>query len=439
MRKKILCLTAAVLLSLCIPGCSEGPDAVQTPKETVTVLRWWGAVPAESGPAQVVERFNALDPSIQVEYIYYNNEDSTGNEKLDISLFVPGEVDVFASYSTTTLSRRIENGAAAPLNALLEAAGQSTQALYGEETAQYITNGSCYYLPSTINNNCILYNQTMFDQAGIDRPTVGWTYEEFIDAAEALTTEDVYGYYYPAFDGGQCVTEWVQACMGGDWMYTADGSGVNIDNPVLVKSFEAYEQRVAAGIEPDFVSNKTQKMTAQDMLLQGKAAMVFGPWLLRYVKATEQYPRDFVVGCATIPKIGDDQEELHVTSLTEYMSVGAKTNHAAEALEFILWYITEGFEPMIENGKVPATRYYSPDQVVDLMCQGSEGLIDVDELKEVMITPGDSSNRTDYRAATEINRILTQEFEKAFAGGQTAAEAIQKAQERAEVALAAAG
>ena len=156
MRKKSLCLTAAVLLSLCIPGCSDSPDTAQPPKETATVLRWWGAVPAENGPAQVVERFNALDPGVQVEYIYYNNEDSTGNEKLDISLFVPGEVDVFASYSNTTLSRRIENGAAAPLNALLEAAGQSMESLYGGllhrcqafnlQTVKYICNFHKLYI-----------------------------------------------------------------------------------------------------------------------------------------------------------------------------------------------------------------------------------------------------------------------------------------------------
>lgn len=433
-------LLAAVLL-VGATGCQREGGA-ETPRPAVAdkaiTLRWWGAVPAENGPARVVENFNARDSAVQVEYIYYNNNDDAGNTRLDISLLSPGEVDVFGSYNNTTLSRRIESGAAAPLNSLLTAAGISAEELYGAEAARYSVGGNYYYLPSTSNNNCILYNQSMFDAAGIPRPTSDWTYEEFEAAARTLTRDGVYGYYYPAFDAGQPITEFVQAKLGADWMYTADGAGANIDNPDLIRAFSLYQARVTEGIEPDFVTNKTQRMTSQDMLLQGKAAMVFGPWILRYVKDTKQYPHDFVVGYASLPRLTEEQGALHVTSLTEYMSVSSNSPHAAAALEFIEWYITEGFDPMIENGKVPAYQHYDREEAIRLMFGDSAPLFDVEEARQVLLTPAAGSDKQIFLAAVEINQILTEEFERAFSGGQTPEDAVSRAQERAAAAIRAA-
>lgn len=398
------------------------------------ILKWWGAVPPDSGPAQVVKNFNARNPSIQVEYIYYNNDD-TGNTRLDINLLSPGEVDIFASYSNAVLSRRIENNAAAPLDDILKAENIHIEELYGTNADFCKVGGVCYCLPSTRNNSCILYNQAMFDAAGVPRPRVGWTYEEFEAAAAALTREGVYGYYYPAYSGGQPVTEFVQAKLGADWMYTEDGLGVNIDNPDLIHSFELYQARTAAGIEPDFVTNKTQRMTPQDMLLQGKAAMVCGPWILRYVKDTQRYPHDFVVGYASLPKLTEEQDELHITSLTEYMSVSRNSQHTAEALDFIHWYITEGFGPMIEYGKIPAYQYYNQKEIVDLMFGDSEALFDLDEANQVLLTPAESADKKLFLAAVEIDQILTDEFERAFTNEQSLQEAVLRAQERAEMAI----
>ncbi len=435
MRRNCLLLISVVFLTLSLLGCTEGSAPVQPAPSEVTLLRWWGAVPEENGPAQVVEKFNAIDPLLQVEYVFYNNDDA-GNNQLDIKLLSAKEADVFASYNNAALSRRIESGAAAPLKALMESAGISIEEMYGPEAILYIGNGNgdYYHLPAIRNQNCILYNQTMFDEAGIPRPTPGWTYEEFEAAARALTTDEVYGYYYPPFDGGQPVTEFVQTSLGGDWMYRDGGNAINFDHPLLARSFELYERRVAEGLEPDYVTNKTQKMTAQDMLLQGKAAMVFGSWLTRYVKNTEQFPHDFVVGYATIPKL-DAQQDLHVTSLTEYMSVSSKSKHPFAALNFIRWYITEGIDPMIENGKIPAYQHYDPEKVIQLMFGGSMELFDVEEAKKVLLTPEASSDRHIFRAAVKINEILSEEFVKSFAGEQSAEEAITRAQVRAEQAL----
>jgi ABC-type glycerol-3-phosphate transport system substrate-binding protein len=63
----------------------------------------------------------------------------------------------------------------------------------------YEQNGGLYGLPYTFNVRNLVYNRTLFEKAGITPPgNTPWTYEEFLQAAQALTdtsgSEPIYGY-----------------------------------------------------------------------------------------------------------------------------------------------------------------------------------------------------------------------------------------------------
>src|SRR5699024_2137548 len=55
--------------------------------------------------------------------------------------------------------------------------------------------GTVYGIPHGINPIALAYNKETFDEAGLDHPTDDWTYEDMIEAADALTDkdEDQYG------------------------------------------------------------------------------------------------------------------------------------------------------------------------------------------------------------------------------------------------------
>lgn len=445
MKKAIACFLAAILILSCMAGCSKaetpapentaGTNAPATDvvpeKKEVVHLQWWGAVAEESGPQEVVDSFNATHTDIQVEYVRYTNDDA-GNTKLDMSLMASGDADLFISYNDTYLQKRIDAGNTLPLNDLMAAAGIDAVEAFGEGVEAYLRDGKYYMLPTCVSNDCILYNKQMFDDAGVPYPTVGWTYEEFLAAAEALTTDEVYGYYYPAW-GAQPATDFAKRVLGNNWMYKEDGSGVNIDNDILRASFEGYMYRVERGIEVDFVDNSTQKMTPQDMLLQGKAAMVYGNWIVRYVNDTETYPHDFVVGFATVPTLDGSQKELYTSSYGDYMSINSKSAHPEEAMEFLKWYIEGGMAPMAKYGRIPGYSGFDRDSVVELAFGEHADLYDMNEAKNVFLALFDVSVRTITTASSEIDTVLNEEFQKAFAGEQTVDEAIAKAQERAQV------
>lgn len=408
----------------------EDKEASEDSAEVVN-LQLWGAIPEENGPQEMVEAFNAEHDNIQVEYVLYTNDDA-GNTKLDMSLMASGDADLFFSYNDTYLRKRVEAGNTLGLKSLLDAQGFDPVEAFGEGVTAYEQDGEYYMMPTVTSNDCILYNKAMFDAAGIDYPTAGWSYDEFIAAAKALTTKDVYGFYYPAWGGGQPATDMAKRALGNNWMYTEDGSAVQIDKPEVKQSFQAYMDRVEAGIEVDFVDNKTQQMSPQDMLLQGKAAMVYGNWIVRNVKDTETYPHDFVTGFATVPKLNADQDVLYTGSLGDYLSINSKSENPEAAMEFMLWYIKGGMNPLAKSGRIPAYSGIDRDKIVELAFGESADLFDMEEAKNVFLTSGDVAPRTVTTASSEIDTVLTEEFEKAFAGEQSVDEAIAKAQERAQ-------
>lgn len=439
-RSVAVVLTGAMAMS-CMAGCGsggsenkDGNGEKQGSGDEVVHLQFWGGTPAENGFTEMQEAFNSTHDDIQIEYVYYTNDDA-GNTKLDMSLMAGGDADLFISYNDSLLQKRIEAGNTLPLTDFLEKYDLDPAEAFGEGVRAYEKDGVYHMLPTITSNNCILYNQTMFEEAGVPLPEADWTYDEFLAAAEALTTDEVYGFYFPAWEAGQPATEFAKRALGDNWMYNDDGTAVQIDRPEVRQSFQDYMDRMEAGIEVDFVDNKTQQMTPEDMFLQGKAAMVYANWIVRNVKDTETYPHDFVTGFTNVPRISEDQEALYTGGISDYMSINSKSEHIDEAMEFMYWYITEGVGYLAKYGRIGAYSGLDRAKIAEDLFGESSELFDMDEAEVVYLTPGDISPRTITAASAEINTILTEEFEKAFAGEQSVEEAITTAQERAQKAF----
>lgn len=454
--KKVVAVALTGVLALsCLAGCSskdgqdnntgavaeEEPDNSsleddQEPEENkeMVKLQVWGGIPAESGLDQMAEAFNSSHDNIQIEYVYYTNDDA-GNTKLDMSLMAGGDADVFFSHNDPLLNKRIDSGNTLELTDFFEKYNFDPVEALGEGITAYSRDGAYYYLPTTMSNTFMLYNRDMFEEAGIELPSEGWTYEEFYNAVKALTKDGVYGFYFPSWDAGQPATAFANRALGEDWMYKEDGTGVQIDRPEIRDAFEKYMARVEEGLEVDFIDNKTQQMTAQDMLLQGKAAMVYANWIIRYVKDTETYPHDFVTGFAPVPKLSEDQEHLYTGGLSDTLSINAKSEHPEEAMEFLYWYITEGVTYLAEYGRIGAYSGLDKEALAEKVFSDCADLFDLESAQKFYLTLGEVSVRTNVTASTEINTILTEEFEKTFAGEQSIDDAITISQERAQKAF----
>src|SRR5262245_31387243 len=122
-RNIALLISLIMILSACSsvsdnPTAGDSEASSKSKEEKVVHLNFWGAIPPETGPQELVDNWNKANPNIQVTYTRFVNDDS-GNTKLETAL-VAGTVDVFINYSWQIMQKRIDNKLLEPLDPFLD-------------------------------------------------------------------------------------------------------------------------------------------------------------------------------------------------------------------------------------------------------------------------------------------------------------------------------
>lgn len=442
-----LALTGAIAVSA-LAGCAgKGTDGGSQPKpsgKTVT-LRVWGGVPPESGPQKSIDQFNAAfkDKGIQAEYERFVN-DTTGNLKLETSLLSGDDVDVYVTYGATPLAKSASGNMTLDLSDLIKRDNFDIESIFGSVAKAYYVNGKPYSIPTNLAQYGIVINKDMFDAAGIPIPT-DWTFDEFREIAKKLTKGEgqnkVYGMFwnsqqelmYP-FDALSVQT------LGGDPLYKAGGKEANITDPVNVKSVELINNMMNVDhSSPTHTDSVTQKLSQEGMFLTGKTAMTVGPWMIRSIKDTKQYPHDFVTAFAPYPVADKGQRKYTQGGYGDLVCINPKSRNIDAAWEYVKWYATKGMLPMAEGGRVPAANTYQPDDVTGAFLSGAEKLIDAGSTKKILITPVDNYAVPSITTKLpEISKILQEELENIYIGKETVQAGMENAQKRANEQLQAA-
>ncbi|WP_380174306.1 ABC transporter substrate-binding protein [Kineococcus sp. DHX-1] len=164
-------------------------------------------------------------------------------------------------------------------------------------------DGKLLALPYDFGPLVVFYNKTAFQKAGITLPTVGWTQDQFLDAAKKLTDGNTYGFYAQAVIDS--VIPWAESQHG---VQAVDSSGkLILDSSQWADTLSWYqklitEQKVAQQLP---AANSTASNTNQ--FLAGNAAMyIDGPWSLINAKATAK----FEVGIAPVPVGGSGSKTV---------------------------------------------------------------------------------------------------------------------------------
>ena len=433
--------SAAASTSTAAPSISTATADTAPAGETVT-LRIWGGVPPEAGPQGSVDAFNAAfkDKGIQAEYERFVN-DETGNLKLETSLLAGSDVDLYITYTPDIMQKRASGNMALDLTELIARDSFDVEGIFGEMAKSYYVDGKPYCMPTKLDQYGIVLNKTMFEAAGIPIPTE-WTFDEFRETAKKLTSgegqDKVYGMFWNSQQDLTYPIDYLAVqTLGGDPLYKADGTA-NLSDPVNVAAVELVNNMMNVdGSSPTHTDSVTQKLSQEGMFLTGKSAMTIGPWMVRSIKDTAQYPHDFETAFAPYPVYKEGERKFTQGGYGDLLCINPKSANIDAAWEYLKWYATEGMLPVVEGGRVPAANTYDAQAVTDAFLKGAEKLIDADTTKKILITP--ASNYAVPSITTklpEINKILTEELENIYTGTQTVQEGMDKAQERAAQQLA---
>ena len=434
MKKFLAILLMSMLLVGCLPAVSLAEEPV--------VLTLWGGVPAEYGPQQTVDAFNEAykDKGIQAEYVRFVN-DETGNMKLETTLMAGGDIDLFITYTQANLAKRGEAGMAMDLTQQLADAGFDFTTELGEASTKYIYDGKTYGVPTKVEYYYLMANVDMFEAAGVELPLDGWDYDEFREACKKLThgegQDKVYGMYWDTTSSLLYPSWAVQSMLGDDWYYTADGKS-NFDNEYFVQAYDLAAKMMLE--DKTCISHTdavTQNMSIYSTFVEGKTAMSMGVWAIRNLKDLENYPHDFKTAFIPAPVPNKEKAAYQPgdNAIGDILSISSTSQHPAEALEFLLWYVRGGMMPMLPYGRIPLCTSISNEEKVAGFMEGPEGVLEENSIAKYLENKELSlSTKTTHKA--EIQKVLSEEVESVLTGKKDAATAMTDAKTRADAILA---
>jgi multiple sugar transport system substrate-binding protein len=159
-----------------------------------------------------------------------------------------------------------------------EAARQTVQPT-GEKTIGF---------PAVVDNISLIYNKTVFDDAGVAYPTDDWTWEDFRAAAADLTdpSTETYGYAYSVSGSEETTWQfWPHLWQEGGSILSEDGTEATFNDEAGVEAL-TFLQEMAVDDESIYL-DQTDTKFAQLFASDRIGMMTSGPWQLFDLKAAE--------------------------------------------------------------------------------------------------------------------------------------------------------
>ena len=408
------------LIAACLSGCqfypfapAASPGAKEESAAGRTVIRVWGGTSPEEGFRQVIEQFNAQyrDRGIRAVYEQYASGDRTANLKLETSLLSGGnDIDVYLSYTTQALSKRVSANIALDLSALIERDGFDMEKNFSGDVKKLYFDDKPYSVPSTIGKMGIIVNKDLFDAAGIAVPTE-WTYEEFRNIAKRLTSgaeeDKVYGVFWNTQANiSEALLHLVLPTLGGDPLYRNGGRESNLDDPVIAQALELLRTTMLEDLSaPTHVESVTRKLSMDGVFTGGKAAMTVGAWMYGSLLGETGHPHRFVAAFAPWPVVEKGRRQYTQGSFGGHLSINPNSPHIDAAWEFVKWYSTSGCKLLIPYGFTPSYTGFSQEEVASELIRYADGKADADSAIALFLNP--DSNLSIPLISRRINELTT--------------------------------
>jgi len=345
LKKLILVLVLVIFSTVIFTGCNGSRQANNDRVVTIT-LSGWSNLLEKQLLQQVVEEFEARNPTIKVRY------DAIADEYMDVlrtRLIGETAADVFYldALEAPTL---ISPGVLEPLNNYIKA-DFDLQDFTPSLLKAFNRNGVIYGLPKDFSTLALFYNKKAFAEAGLTQPPTTWN--ELRSDAKKLTIDrnrdgeiEQYGFGIAPELARQV---FVIKAFGGE-LIDADNKAAFASQ----KSLKGLQLVVDQYLKDNSTAQPSDVGTTSggEIFGQGKAAMVIeGPWIISYLKET--FP-SIEYGVAEVPTIADKKGTMAYT--VAYV-MNKKSAHKLAAWKLIA-YLTgkDGMTAWTKNGSALPTR-----------------------------------------------------------------------------------
>lgn len=345
-----------LLLSLVLGGCGPAtPEAPSSEEEAPA-----GEAEAPEGAAETVElqmtiwggendpvvyqarldAFEAENPDITVELVYIPSDYAQ-----KVQTMIAGGTPPDVMQVAEDIHGFSSKGQLLSLNPFIEQHGVNLDERYGENglLEAYSWQGELYAMPDRGGTLILYYNKDMFDEAGIDYPTKEWTWDEFLNAAQAMTIEEDGETVQYGFAAGDWWPWWMSFIYQNGGRLIDSNGQPTVNTPQVVEALQfytdlMYEYEVAPTPE-DFAN---LGVGTDPLFAQGKAAMITtGFWNVGAMQEVEDINWD-------IAPIFQNEERATV-AFGSGLAIVSDTEHPDEAFRLVEFMTSEeGQMPIIE-------------------------------------------------------------------------------------------
>lgn len=353
-----LILLLAALMAACTTGQAGNPGgdaptptALATPTAPRPVAEGKTLIRVGTGDfgeglaphQEIIARFEAANPDIQVQlepvgsgdyYQLIRDQIASGNPP-DILQIGDDAVPSFVDRKALLSLDDFIIGPAYPLDTGIYLPGVLEPGRWA---------GSQYLLPKDFTPLAVYYNKRIFDQYDVPHPQPGWTWDDFLATAQALT-KDTNGDGTTDLWGVQLTGTWTTgfeywvAAAGGQ-LASADGASFigYMDSPQTVEALQFFHDLYHLYKVAPIPTNLDPFAEGNDQFERGVAAMrVFGRW----PQASLRKNAVVDLGVAGVPS---KMRQANIL-LWGGFGIASLSQHREEAWRFLRFYVgTEGAE-----------------------------------------------------------------------------------------------
>lgn len=418
MKKFIaIALLALMAVSLCFANGAKETESTETKK---TVIHFYDWAPTD---LSIIEDFNRENPDIEVQFHSIPDNGSDKLIQLDILAMGGGEIDVMPGSDGEQMVR-MKNGIYAPLDEFIEKDGIDMEANFGDILSYAQYDGVTYGYPFRSTVEGIWYNKDMFDKAGIPYPDGSWTWDEYKEIAAKLTkgegNDKVYGTYTHTFNG-----QWAPVGNEKEGWYDEVGMA-NINSEAFKTQLERRLELDNLGYQLSYSQIQSTKATQAAYFLGGKCAMVqAGSWIVQNIKDQENYPHDFRIGVAPLPRFDETIEKDNYFSVAaSILAVSANSQHKEEAWRFIRYMVENGAARIAGTGNYPCYKPAYNDELISAFIEGS-GLT-IEDVRPLFSDISAVSQKPTGAAAADYQQSMQEQTPLFFNGEKSADEVLSK-------------
>lgn len=279
--KKLATLLLAGTVLVSTTACGGGETSGKQKDTGNKVLRVlnWGNTEEEKIANEAIARFNENNPDVEVKQTCVPVTSWSDFIQKWITMSTSGEAPDVINIGLEAVQMAVSNDLLMPLDEIVSEDQDLSKVK--EECAPVLLDGfsvddNLYGLPNGTQTMVMYYNKTMFDEAGLEYPKDGWTWDEFYEDAKKLTKSDGSVYGFGLSSSYFQLTPWWST---NNTALVDENQNPALNSKKMVESVEFLDKLVKEKVTPDPISSDVYTMfSSKQLAMVGAGRWVLNTW-----------------------------------------------------------------------------------------------------------------------------------------------------------------